>query len=601
MVKADGTTELRKFKTVLVEPTAGEIAAKAAELAKAAGDEGKWQDHIEAAREELTKAKESPNPQADAANVPKGGKSTGAKHPGIQGDDANEGKGETKIGDGGHKIAATTKKPGAVENNEEKDPPIVPDSTKGKGAESNVSAKGAGLEEEVGDQVWVSKRLPGQSFAKKAELRQALLDLDATEAARVTAAPVIDALKGITDALDKREGKKVEFTIAEIFAKGHDAKVLETIKAPAAEWETFKVWLTDGDTAEALTKAMVNAPVPPITIDEAGVMTVPLKASTAIGKLMAKAVSDKLAKREFTQAERDAAAKDGSAMADGSFPIKNKEDLKNAVTAHGRAKNPASAKRHIKRRAAAIGATDELPDDWKAKKITGDGDLAKAVSLYGVSNLLMLIASLENAEEAAEVDEYWGGAINITKELKDRFGQALVEVGDIAAELLDAVLASMKDEESREAAMERAAPILDLMKIGARHSKADKATIKKAHDAIVDLDKDCCPAGDGEGADKAVVISDLQKRLEANDQAFSKQLGEISTVLKDVAERVRNIEDTPMPMVSQTFRTVTKGHDLGPGGGGASADAPADDPAAVLSKAADAAIRLSHQRPFRVG
>src|SRR3546814_1120981 len=39
----------------LVEPTAAQIADKAGELAKAAGDGTTWQDHIETAREELMK------------------------------------------------------------------------------------------------------------------------------------------------------------------------------------------------------------------------------------------------------------------------------------------------------------------------------------------------------------------------------------------------------------------------------------------------------------------------------------------------------------------------------------------------------------------
>src|SRR3546814_9971553 len=40
---------------ITVEPTAAQIADKAGELAKAAGDGTTWQDHIETAREELMK------------------------------------------------------------------------------------------------------------------------------------------------------------------------------------------------------------------------------------------------------------------------------------------------------------------------------------------------------------------------------------------------------------------------------------------------------------------------------------------------------------------------------------------------------------------
>lgn len=72
-------------------------------------------------------------------------------------------------------------------------------------------------------------------------------------------------------------------------------------------------------------------------------------------------------KREFSASERDAAASSGAALPDGSFPIKTKQDLSNAVRAIGRAKNPAKAKAHIKARAKALGATDMLPDSWSKR------------------------------------------------------------------------------------------------------------------------------------------------------------------------------------------------------------------------------------------
>ncbi len=43
-------------------------------------------------------------------------------------------------------------------------------------------------------------------------------------------------------------------------------------------------------------------------------------------------------------------------MKDGSYPIRNKADLKNAVQAYGRADNKAAVKKWIKRRAKATGA-----------------------------------------------------------------------------------------------------------------------------------------------------------------------------------------------------------------------------------------------------
>lgn len=71
-------------------------------------------------------------------------------------------------------------------------------------------------------------------------------------------------------------------------------------------------------------------------------------------------------KRQYSQAQRDEMAKNGQAMPDGSFPIADRADLENAIRAIGRAKDEAAAKRHIMKRARALGATDMIPDSWKS-------------------------------------------------------------------------------------------------------------------------------------------------------------------------------------------------------------------------------------------
>lgn len=76
--------------------------------------------------------------------------------------------------------------------------------------------------------------------------------------------------------------------------------------------------------------------------------------------------------RKFSADERKGAAKQGQAMSDGSFPIKNESDLKNAIRLAGNASDPAAAKRHIIRRARALGLTHLIPDSWKAEKAAAD-------------------------------------------------------------------------------------------------------------------------------------------------------------------------------------------------------------------------------------
>jgi len=69
-------------------------------------------------------------------------------------------------------------------------------------------------------------------------------------------------------------------------------------------------------------------------------------------------------KRDVSEAERERLADKGNAMPDGSYPIANVSDLKNAIQAYGRAKDKEAVKAHIKSRAKELGAEDLLPENW---------------------------------------------------------------------------------------------------------------------------------------------------------------------------------------------------------------------------------------------
>jgi hypothetical protein len=68
--------------------------------------------------------------------------------------------------------------------------------------------------------------------------------------------------------------------------------------------------------------------------------------------------------RKFSEEKREELADKGQALSDGSFPISNIKDLKNAIKAHGRAKDIEKAKKHIKKRAKALGQEDLIPTEW---------------------------------------------------------------------------------------------------------------------------------------------------------------------------------------------------------------------------------------------
>lgn len=109
------------------------------------------------------------------------------------------------------------------------------------------------------------------------------------------------------------------------------------------------------DLAEALTAS--------IEMDEPGDARATLEMAFSADELEELEISEFKA---FSPGQRRKMAGSGSAMPDGSFPIKTKADARRAVKAYGRAKNKSAAKKHIVRRAKAVGASDVIPETWKA-------------------------------------------------------------------------------------------------------------------------------------------------------------------------------------------------------------------------------------------
>jgi len=68
--------------------------------------------------------------------------------------------------------------------------------------------------------------------------------------------------------------------------------------------------------------------------------------------------------RDYSQEQRAAMAKDGTAMEDGAYPIATRADVEHAVYAIERAKDQPAAKRHIQKRAQALDAADLIPAQW---------------------------------------------------------------------------------------------------------------------------------------------------------------------------------------------------------------------------------------------
>lgn len=83
-------------------------------------------------------------------------------------------------------------------------------------------------------------------------------------------------------------------------------------------------------------------------------------------------VADLALKRMYDEDTRKTMAEAGEALPDGSFPIKDEEDLQNAIQAFGRAGDKAAAKAHIMKRAKELGKEDMIPEGWGSEMPEGE-------------------------------------------------------------------------------------------------------------------------------------------------------------------------------------------------------------------------------------
>ena len=85
---------------------------------------------------------------------------------------------------------------------------------------------------------------------------------------------------------------------------------------------------------------------------------------------------------DISTEERTKLAKKREAMPDGSYPIRNEDDLKNAIKAFGRAKegDRAAVRRHIMRRARQLDKKDILPEKWLDQHVASTTETVTAAA-----------------------------------------------------------------------------------------------------------------------------------------------------------------------------------------------------------------------------
>ena len=111
-------------------------------------------------------------------------------------------------------------------------------------------------------------------------------------------------------------------------------------------------------------------------------------------------------KRAYSEDQREEMAKEGMAMEDGSFPIKDVADLRNAIQAYGRAKDKEKAKAHIMKRALDLGQEDLIPENWVPKKIQEEAQAAeKSADVVGSDQDSQLMKDLLEFEMLTAEEE----------------------------------------------------------------------------------------------------------------------------------------------------------------------------------------------------
>lgn len=137
--------------------------------------------------------------------------------------------------------------------------------------------------------------------------------------------------------------------------------------------------------------------------------------------------NESINEREYSDEERKDMADKGLALPDGSFPIKDLEDLKNAIQAYGRSKDQSATAKFIVKRAKALSAEDLIPDTE---------DFQKALKETITEGNAFLAARAKAIEEDAEEFEFNGKKYpvlnrpkKLNEELSDNDAYKIIDIG----------------------------------------------------------------------------------------------------------------------------------------------------------------------------
>lgn len=288
------------------------------------------------------------------------------------------------------------------------------------------------------------------------------------------------------------------------------------VKAAGTEDLAFHPGDTVGRFTDLLLAAPSRAAQRAILLGESAAM---LKAVFGSDEMRQVAEAAGLAKRDYSDKEREELAKKGLAREDGSYPIVDETDLKDAVDSFGRAKDKQGLQAWITKRAKALKLTDLLPADWEGstkekedgkpmKK--GIGDVAQMANLL---EQLKWLATCVAADATAERD-----GSPLPGKLTSWLQEGVVIFTELAAEETKEALTALQAQVDAIPAqvMVKAIESAGMLKAGAAISKANMTHVQAIHDHARDLGADCGAAaddGDGKMVKAAFELADLRDKM----------------------------------------------------------------------------------------
>ena len=106
---------------------------------------------------------------------------------------------------------------------------------------------------------------------------------------------------------------------------------------------------------------------------------------------------------EFSTVQKTELTAKKMSLPDGSYPIRNVSDLKNAISSFGRAKNPELTKKWIIKRAKELDATDLLPAAWGVDSVEqSEKDSDSDIMHFGVLGMKWGVRKKKNSVSRKE-------------------------------------------------------------------------------------------------------------------------------------------------------------------------------------------------------